>query len=229
MEQNIGVGVAGASPVKACERCGDLFYHPKALIEDQRQRALEWEDEATAKDKELSALRAENTRLIRDMVNFDELNRSNIHLSNETEKLRAENKALGEEMMGRLQLAYAESEQLRAENEKLKKQCDQLEFDAGHFNRVESERDSLRSQLALAVGALERAEYDLGRLALDEPAIRANVAIFAEGAVFRARQALAAAKGEGICKPTVWAFHEGCPASAVVGTTCEVCGKDVPT
>ena len=29
---------------KKCPRCGDLFYRPKTLIEDERQRALEWED-----------------------------------------------------------------------------------------------------------------------------------------------------------------------------------------
>ncbi len=36
-----------------CERCGDLFYHPKTLIEDQKQRAAEWEDIAKKAQSEL--------------------------------------------------------------------------------------------------------------------------------------------------------------------------------
>lgn len=38
-------------PIKEkCERCGDLFYHPKTMIEDARQSASEWE--AIAKELE---------------------------------------------------------------------------------------------------------------------------------------------------------------------------------
>lgn len=48
------------SPKPECERCGDLFYDPKTLIEDQRQRAAEWEAIAKANqaiiDKQQRAL-----------------------------------------------------------------------------------------------------------------------------------------------------------------------------
>lgn len=36
-----------------CPRCGDLFYHPKTLIESEKQRAEEWEEVA---DKNLKLL-----------------------------------------------------------------------------------------------------------------------------------------------------------------------------
>lgn len=32
-----------AKPV--CPRCGDMFYHPKVIIQDTEQRAKEWEEE----------------------------------------------------------------------------------------------------------------------------------------------------------------------------------------
>lgn len=40
-----------------CPRCGDLFYHPKSIIEDQKQRAVEWEYIAQSLKAELNQLK----------------------------------------------------------------------------------------------------------------------------------------------------------------------------
>lgn len=40
-----------------CPRCGDLFYHPKALIESEKQRAAEWEEIAIKREKEIASLK----------------------------------------------------------------------------------------------------------------------------------------------------------------------------
>ncbi len=33
-------------PETSCPRCGDLFYHPKTMIQDAKQHAAEWEEVA---------------------------------------------------------------------------------------------------------------------------------------------------------------------------------------
>jgi len=46
-----------------CPRCVDLFYHPKTLIECEKQRADEWEERyRVAKDK-IRELEIENLEL----------------------------------------------------------------------------------------------------------------------------------------------------------------------
>ena len=40
-----------------CPRCGDLFYHPKTLIESEKQRAAEWEEIAIKREQEIASLK----------------------------------------------------------------------------------------------------------------------------------------------------------------------------
>jgi len=42
-----------------CPRCGDMFYHPKVVIEDHRQHAAEWEDMAKRAEAERDRMAAE--------------------------------------------------------------------------------------------------------------------------------------------------------------------------
>lgn len=44
-----------------CPRCGDLFYHPKTIIEDHRQRSAEWEEIAKKYKDEIESIRQEST------------------------------------------------------------------------------------------------------------------------------------------------------------------------
>lgn len=64
---------APAFPPKSpdCPRCGDMFYHPKTVIEDYRQRAAEWEDIAkrTEADTWEEALKITDVRLTKVCAN----------------------------------------------------------------------------------------------------------------------------------------------------------------
>lgn len=53
---SLGGWADGAPP---CERCGDLFYHPKTLIECEKQRAAEWEEIAIRERTSRAVLLAE--------------------------------------------------------------------------------------------------------------------------------------------------------------------------
>lgn len=60
------------SPNEKCERCGDLLYHPKVMIESERQRAAEWEEIATSHCKTINKLEADLERhknLLREQCN----------------------------------------------------------------------------------------------------------------------------------------------------------------
>ena len=56
---------------KKCLRCGDLFYHPKTLIEGERQRALEWEDCYKNAKVKIEKLEAENKKIKNELKKWE--------------------------------------------------------------------------------------------------------------------------------------------------------------
>ena len=46
-----------------CVRCGGMYYDPKTMIEDYRQRAAEWEEVAMDTARELAEALAQNAQL----------------------------------------------------------------------------------------------------------------------------------------------------------------------
>ena len=43
-DESILMSGSNTELIEPCPRCGDLFYHPKTLIECEKQRAEEWEE-----------------------------------------------------------------------------------------------------------------------------------------------------------------------------------------
>lgn len=78
---------------KDCPRCGDLFYHPKVLLQDARQGAAEWEDIAKRAEKERDEARVEVERAKQALED-------RVLLKRELSSLKAENAALREENEG---------------------------------------------------------------------------------------------------------------------------------
>jgi len=47
-----------------CPRCGDMFYHPKEMLENEKQRAEEWEEYSNHYEKKLIDLSLASNELI---------------------------------------------------------------------------------------------------------------------------------------------------------------------
>lgn len=77
------------NPKPVCDRCGDMYYHPRTVIEDQRQRAREWEDVAVSKDARISQLAAQ-VEGMREVVeraqNFERVYRARPNNSHDIQK-----------------------------------------------------------------------------------------------------------------------------------------------
>lgn len=144
---------------KDCPRCGDLFYHPKVLLQDARQGAAEWEDMAKRAEKERDEARAEAASLSKEL---DAKKKEWLQLANDSVGFVKER----DEAQAQLSSLKAENAALREELTKTKNSISacQIEWYQKAFRTVAKDRDTLRQQLADCAAPISAAIKALTRL-----------------------------------------------------------------
>lgn len=149
---------------KYCERCSDIFYHPKTVIEDMKQSAAEWEDVAKRAEETCAKLKAELSLAKQDRDSWKRAhqvcNEAGEAVMAERDKLKAElDEARAEIVKMRDHSQYLQAaNHLVNEAEKLKGENTQLKSLALEM------RDVLRG--VISVADRQTVEFDKARSAL---------------------------------------------------------------